>query len=97
MDVKVDGKMKEMLVFQDQDSQTAVFEWCVYNGIREPEKMVDVLRNLLKLTGEERWRSVNERNAQGYVDAYYGKKTSNVEEALKMWADGTDKFGIISG
>ena len=97
MDVKVDGKMKEMLVFQDQDAQTAVFEWCVYNGIREPEKMVDVLRNLLKLTGEERWRSVNERNAQGYVDAYYGKKTSNVEEALKMWADGTDKFGIISG
>ena len=50
MDVKVDGKMKEMLVFQDQDAQTAVFEWCVYNGIREPEKMVDVLRNLLKLT-----------------------------------------------
>ena len=40
---------------------------------------------------------MNERNAQGYVDAYYGKKTSNVEEALKMWADGTDKFGIISG
>ena len=97
MDVKIDGKKKEMLVFQDQDAQTAVFEWCVYNGIREPEKMVDVLRNLLKYTVEEQWRSINERNAQRYVDPYYGKKAASVEEAVKMWEDGTDKLGIISG
>ena len=97
MNIKVDGKQKEMLVFQDQDAGTAAFEWCIFNGIREPEKMVDVLNNLLKSTDEERWRSVNEKNAQRYVDPYYGKKASTAEEAVKMWADGTDKFGIISG
>ena len=41
MDIKVDGKQKEMLVFQDQDAGTAAFEWCIFNGIREPEKMVE--------------------------------------------------------
>ena len=51
MNIKVDGKQKEMLVFKTK-TRKRPYEWCIFNGIREPEKMDAVSNNLLKSTDE---------------------------------------------
>jgi tetratricopeptide (TPR) repeat protein len=99
MEMKVDGKKKDLVVFQDQDAATAAFEWSVFNDVKETRKAVDILSNLLKSTSANvnAWTDVMKKNQENYVDQYYGKKAASVDEAMKMWSDGTDKFAIISG